>query len=585
MTEQQTLPALLLESCRHWGSKPALWHRVKREFQPVTYDELLRRVHGTAAGLATCGVKAGTKVAVMSENCLEWALVDWAALSMGAVVVPLYPTLMPAQIAYILKDSGATVAFAGDLKLAKRMEEAVQEEGLETLVIVMGGNPDGHLSLNRILEDGKSTAFSMDTWREGCRLVRPDDLATIIYTSGTTGEPKGAMLTHRALTFVCYAVTAALPIDQNDRFLSFLPLSHVYERTAGHFLPISCGAEIYYAQSLRTLMQDIISARPTVMLTVPRFLDSVRNKITSAAEDSPGFKKRLFHALLKRGRDRLKNDFRPVGMFGGLLDRLVGRRVRERFGGELRFFASGGAALPPDLAEFYGAFGILILQGYGLTETSAVVSINHPARSRYDSVGEVVRGVEVRIADDGEILTRGPAIMTGYHSKPEETKEALDEEGWFHTGDIGRMEGKRLWITDRKKDIIVLANGKNVAPAGVEACLKSSHYIEEALVIGDGMEYIAALIVPMFESLKRFCQEQGLDASHQGEMIEYPEVKELFRQEVHKANATIPDYERVKRHCLVPERWTQQTGELTPTLKVKRAVIHGKYAGLIASLQ
>lgn len=579
-----TLPEVLLTNCREFSHKTAVAYKIKGTYHTLSYEEFLRKIHETAAGLSTCGIKPGSRIAIMSENCLEWALLDWAALTMGATVVPIYPTLLPAQIAYILKDSGAEVAFAGDLKIAKKIEEAIKQAHLQTLTVIMHGNPNGNLSLARIIEDGKDTPYSLETWKEGCYLVRPDDIATIVYTSGTTGEPKGAMLQHKALTFVCRAIQTNLPINHTDRFVSFLPLSHIYERVAGHFLPISCGAEIFYAESLRTLPQDIILAQPTILLTVPRFLDSVRAKILTLAEESPSWKRKIFHWVLAEGKRRLHNDLKPVGLKGRLLDRLTGKKIRARFGERLRFMVSGGAPLPQDLVEFYASFGIMILQGYGLTETSAVVSVNHPARNRPDSVGEILPGLQVKLAEDGEILVKGPSIMLGYHNKPEATREAIDEEGFFHTGDVGKMEGERLWITDRKKDIIVLANGKNVAPAAVEAALKSSPFIEEAMAIGDKMEYVAALIVPNFDTLRHHCESKRFGWGHPSEMIEHPFVQDLFKEEINKANAHLADFERVKDFRLLPERWTLETGELTPTMKVKRKFVMEKYAPIVESL-
>jgi len=543
------------------------------------------RVYEFARGLVECDVKAGDAVAIMAENSVEWAMLDWAIMSLGAVTVPIYPTLLTDQIAYILRDSCAKMAIAGDKKLAEKLEKAANENRQPIFIVVVGDSGAGYYNLERLVKEGAKSKLTMQEWITRCMEIKPEDVATIIYTSGTTGEPKGAVLPHRAFTFLCESIRKNLPIDHRDRFLSFLPISHVYERMAGHFLPVSCGAEIAYAEALRTVAQDMILAKPTIVLTVPRFLDAVRHRILTAVEEGTKIKRWLFRKMLSNGRRRLANQLRPVGLFGSILDKLVASKVRERFGGRLRFMVSGGAALPPDLAEFYGAFGILVLQGYGLTETAPVISVNHPDRNRHDSVGEILEGLEVRIAEDGEILVRGPSVMLRYHNKPKETAEAIDEEGWFHTGDLGRMEGRRLWITGRKKDIIVMANGKNVSPERIENLLRSSPYIDEVMVIGDDMDYIAALIVPNFELLKHMCEGTGLGCAHWTEVVEYPQVLELYRGEVDKVNAQLPDYERVKRFRLIPERWSPETGELTPSLKVRRKVVREKYPNLIRELQ
>ncbi|MBL1149225.1 MAG: long-chain fatty acid--CoA ligase [Armatimonadetes bacterium] len=580
----KTLPEMLLTSCEKYAAKPAMLRRSGSGFEPITYAALEKMVHEYAAGLSANEVRAGDRVAIYSENSVEWAVLDWAVLSLGAITVPIYPTLLAEHVAYILRDSGAKMIFAGETKLAQRALEAVGDLSGSVVVVSMEQTVPGTYSLRAMVDDGKATPLSLETWKEGCLLVQPSDVATIIYTSGTTGEPKGVVLDHRAFVFQCDAIVKNLPVDSRDRFLSYLPLSHVYERTAGHFLPISCGAEIAYAGSLRTLAQDIITAKPTILLAVPRFLDSVRNKILAAVEQKGGLGKRLFAMTLSRAKARIANKLRPVGLFGGLLDSLVSSKVREKFGSRLRFCVSGGAALPAELAEFFGAFGILVLQGYGLTETAPVISVNHPDRNRYDSVGEILPGVEVRIADDGEILMRGPSRMIEYYNRPEDTAAAIDQEGWFHTGDIGRMEGNRLWITDRKKDIIVMANGKNVSPAAIENALKMSAYVEEAMALGDDQDYIAALIVPNFEVLKIVCQERGLGALEPHEMVEHPAFRDLFRQEIESINRRLPSHERVKKWALMADRWTQETGELTPTMKVKRKAVREKYAAIVDDL-
>ena len=583
MANHHTLPSMLRESCRRFASKPAHLVRVKSKFEPITYGELLDKVVEVAGGLVALGVKKGDVIAIFAESSSEWSIADWAITSLGAISVPIFPTLMPDTIGYILKDSDSKIVFVGDTKLLKKFEAAVLETNLQVLPIVMEG--EASYTWAKLLEDGKAQEFNADKWNAIADTVEPDDVAAIIYTSGTTGEPKGAVLTHQAFAYQCAMVRKNLPVDEKDRFLSFLPMSHVYERMGGHYFPISAGCEVAFAESLKSLANDILVSKPTVITVVPRFLENVRTKILAAMEDAPGLRKRLFSMALAQGKKRLQNDGKPVGLLGGLLDKLVGSKIREKFGGRVRFMVSGGAALPQDIAEFYGAFGIKLLQGYGLTETAPVISLNHPDRNRPDSVGEILEGLEVKIATDGEIIMKGPTRLLRYHNKPEETAASIDEDGYFHTGDIGKLQGNRLWITDRKKDILVLSNGKNVAPAAIESRLKSSPYIEEAMVIGDGMDHIAALIVPCFDTLNHVAQQHGINTSPHHEMIAHPEIIAVIKKEIEAANKQIADFEKVKDYRLLSEPWTVDTGEITPSLKVKRPVIREKFADIIAELK
>lgn len=583
MSNPHTLPTMLRESCRRFASKPAHLVRVKSKFEPISYAELQDRVVEVATGLVALGAGKDTTVAIFAESSSNWSIADWAITSIGAISVPIFPTLMPETIRYILQDSGSTIAFVGDAKLLKKFEEAVLDTTLQVLPIVMEG--DATYTWAKLLEDGRAKPLGPDGWQEICDSVSPKDVAAIIYTSGTTGEPKGAVLTHEAFAYQCTMVRKNLPVDEKDRFLSFLPMSHVYERMGGHYFPISAGCEVAFAESLKSLSNDIILAKPTVMTVVPRFLENVRTKILATMADAPGLRSRLFNMALAQGKRRLANNGKPSGLLGGLLDKLVGSKIRQKFGGRLRFMVSGGAALPQDVAEFYAAFGIKLLQGYGLTETAPVISLNHPDRNKPDSVGEVLEGLDVKIASDGEIIMNGPTRLLRYHNKPEETAAAIDEDGYFHTGDIGKLVGDRIWITDRKKDILVMSNGKNVAPAAVEARLKASPYIEEAMVIGDGMDHIAALIVPCFDILNHFAQQQGISTSHHHEVLAHPEVAAMLKKEIEAANKQLADFEKVKDYRLLPAAWTVDTGELTPSLKVKRPVIREKFAEIIAELK
>ncbi|MDQ2985983.1 MAG: long-chain fatty acid--CoA ligase [Armatimonadota bacterium] len=583
MPDNYTLPSMLQASCRQFAGKPAHFTKVGGKFQPVTYTDLRLRVVEIAFGLKSLGVENGATVAIFAESSSKWSIADWAITSIGAVSVPIFPTLTPETVRYILRDSGCKAVFVGDAKLLKKLEEAVFDSELQVLPIIMEG--EATYTWQKLIDDGMQAGTSLDDWIAFTKSVQPTDVAAIIYTSGTTGEPKGAVLTHEAFAYQCAMVRKNLPVDDTDRFLSFLPMSHVYERMGGHYFPISAGCEVAFADSLKSLSADIIATKPTVMTVVPRFLENVRTKVLAAMEEAPALRKRLFQIALAQGAKRISNNGKPVGIIGRLLDKLVGSKIRDKFGGRLRFMVSGGAALPQDVAVFYAAFGIKLLQGYGLTETAPVISLNHPDRNKPDSVGEILEGLDVKIASDGEIIMNGPTRLLRYHNKPEETAEAIDSDGYFHTGDIGTLKGNRLWITDRKKDILVMSNGKNVAPAAIEGRLKASPYIEEAMVIGDGMDHIAALIVPCFETLNHFAHQHGIITSHHHEVASHPEVTALIKKEIEAANKGLADFEKVKGHKILSAPWTIDTGELTPSLKVKRPVIREKYTNEIDELR
>lgn len=584
-----TLPKAFLRSVGEHADKPALLAKRDKQFRPIFYRELGQRVYQLARGLHAFGVAPGDRVAILSENCPEWAITDWASLCLGSITVPIYPTLTPAQVQEILLDAEPKVLVASDKRQLKKAQEAVADTSLQLTLITFQPSENGKaLTLEQVMQT--PSELSEEAFRQVAMRVQPDDLATLIYTSGTTGEPKGAMLTHANFISNIQASLEVLEIQKNDLFLSFLPLSHVFERMAGHFLPIYAGLTIAYAESLFTLAADMGEVKPTVMLGVPRFYASVQDRILSSIREQTPLKQKLFYRALEVGKiySRCWREGRVCPLWVRLqhqvLDKLVGAKIRARIGGRLRFFVSGGAALPKETAEFFHAFGILILEGYGLTETSPVLTVNPLQAPRFGSVGKPIPGVEIKIAEDGEILARGPNIMKGYYCKPEATREAIDPDGWFHTGDIGYMdEHGYLYITDRKKDIIVLANGKNVAPQRLENLLRASPFIQEAVVFGDKMSAPVALIIPDMERLKQFAQQNGLDASDIPSLLEHELVQKRIRREIEQVNRELADYERIKGFRLIATQF-QIGDELTPTLKVKRRVVAQKYAALIAEM-
>lgn len=538
-------------------------------YQPVSYRELGSRVRGYCSAILSAGLTKGDRLAVQAENCPEWAILDWACQCLGVVLVPIYPSLTPEQSQYIVGNSGSKLVVAGSSELASKTQHSASPPSM-----ILKGHPDS------ISAAAEMDSMPEDEWIRSIASINPNDLATIIYTSGTTGNPKGVMLEHRSPVFLNDRVTKTLPVDSQDTFFSFLPLSHVFERYAGHWLPISCGATIAYARGISTLAQDIAAAKPTVVLCVPRFLEAMQDRITDSGQKGSAVKRGIFNLAVSQGRSWAKGGIAPLRP---LLDKLVGAKVRERMGGRLRFFVSGGAALAPHTYEFYRGLGLLILQGYGLTETCAATCLNPPGENRYQTVGMPIDGVEVRIAEDGEILVRGPSVMRGYYDLPEDTKSAIDSEGWFHTGDIGSFDGSHVRITDRKKDLLILANGKNVAPQPIENKLKESRYISEAILFGDGNEYVYGLIIPNFDHL-RADLKLG-ESSTTEEIASREDVVELLKGEINGVNRGLADYERVKKHAILTAALTVDSGELTPSMKVRRRVVREKHAAILTQME
>ncbi|MDR3690376.1 MAG: long-chain fatty acid--CoA ligase [Fimbriimonas sp.] len=564
--EAKSLGDMLRRTANRLPDKVAMLAPDKAGFREIRYGDLIETVRRYAGVIRSMGVDRGDKLVILSENCVEWAFTDWACQTLGITVVPIYPTLPADQVAYVVNDCDAKLVVAGGVE---QLSKVARLEGVHSVLLKGDDSLDSRSSTS-------SAGLDPAAWNAEIDATGLEDIATIIYTSGTTGIPKGAMLAHRTFIHVCECAHQQLPLYETDLFLTFLPMSHVYERVAGQCLPICMGATIAYAKSLASLAGDIVKTRPTVLLCVPRFLDSFREKVMDGVEKMPPIRRKLFEIALSQGTTKAKGGFAPLA---GLLDRIVMYKLRERLGGRMRYFVSGGAALPQNVAEFYMGAGLTVLQGYGLTETCGGTCVNHPDRNQYWTVGESL-GMDIKIADDGEILVKGPALMTGYYHLPEETAQAIDAEGWFHTGDIGEFEGENLKITDRKKDLIVLGNGKNVPPQPIETKLTASHFISEAVVLGDGMEYCIALIVPNFEAVR-----STLGLGENAVLSKDDAARSLIKKEIDRTNKTLANFEIVKKHAILDVPFTIDGGELTPTLKVKRKVVKEKYSALIAEMK
>lgn len=540
-------------------------YHVKKGFEQTTFAEFFELVFKYARALNSLGLKRGDHVVILGESCIEWALTDWACQTLGIVTIPIYPTLPSDQALHIYRDSDSVRAFVIDPRLGDKLPDV-------PVTYVRGHD-------QALLTKEPSSKLQREEWLNIMSAIHLDDLSTIIYTSGTTGVPKGATLVHRSFVDLVTGIGKTIPITHEDVFLSFLPLSHVYERFAGHVLPVAVGAKVVYTQSAATIASDLTSEGITIFPCVPRLLEAFRNRILDNALKASHIQQRLFKLALEQGTARYQG--KPAPMFW-LTDRLVGEKIRSKIGPTMRFFVSGGAGLPPHVSEFFMAFRVNILQGYGLTETCAASSLNHPDRNRPWTSGEPLHGVEMKIAPDGEILIRGTSVMKGYYKQPEATAEVIDQEGWFHTGDIGQFDGASIMITDRKKDILVLGNGKNVAPQRVEGVIKQSEWVGEAVVYGDGMEYCCALILPNVDRLRI---QFGSRADDLEELLKDPEVVELYKKQMDLANNILADFERVKRFVVLPKQFTVEGGELTPSMKVRRKVVKAMYDTELKSMQ
>ena len=595
MMEKTTINERLQNSINQHGSKAALSSKVDGAYQDISYDELGVRVKHLCLGLIELGVQKGDRVALLSENRPEWAITDLAILAAGGVNVPMFSTLTPPQVEHIVRDSGAKIICVSSEKQLQKVEAfRANVDDLQQVIIfdaTDSENSDGVLTFSQVCDLGEKAEDGDLVYQKSRDAVTPDDLATIIYTSGTTGQPKGAMLTHNNFMSNVQACFEIVGFASEDVFLSFLPLAHVFERMGGHYLPLGCGATVAYAESPFTVAQNMKEVRPTIMMSVPRLYEMMHEKIIRAVQEGSSLKQKIFYWSVGVGEkvsQAIQQQKKPSAILGlkyGLANKLVFNKLQGATGGRLRFFVSGGAPLAKSIAEFFHAAGILIFEGYGLTETSPVISVNHPDQWRFGTVGTKIEGIEVKIAEDGEILSRGPHIMQGYFNKPEETAEAIDADGWFHTGDIGEMDADGfLSITDRKKNIIVLSNGKNIAPQPIENLLKQSPYINQVMLIGDQRKSVSALIVPSFDALKEYAEEIQLETQEVAELIETKEIRQLVRKEIERLSTDLADFERVKMFTLLDREFTQEADEMTPTLKLKRKIILERYGDKIEKM-
>lgn len=578
---------------RHGANPVALRHKRDGAWVGITHRTLLERVHRVHAALRDMGLAPGDRMAILSENRPEWAIADYACITARLADVPVYPTLPAHQIQYILQDSGARGVFVSNAEqLAKVQEIRASLPALEH-VILFDDAPGAHggTTLAALEARGEAARTRYADWEMEARRVVADDLATLIYTSGTTGDPKGVMLTHGNITSNVVAALQILTITDQDECLSFLPLSHIFERMVGHYTMFHAGTVINYATSIDAVGQEMIEVRPTIMASVPRLYEKIYGRVVESAMNGGAVKRAIFtwakgiaaqHLVY-----RLAKRPAPAGLAlrYAIADRLVFSKLRARTGGRLRMFVSGGAPLNPEICRFFISAGLPILEGYGLTETSPVISVNTFEILKPGTVGPPIPGVEVKIAPDGEILTRGPHVMRGYYHKPEATAEVIDADGWFHTGDVGELdEDGCLRITDRKKDLIVTAGGKNIAPQPIEAMLKTNKYFTNAVMLGDKRKFPIMLLVPNVETVNGWLRHKNLPALDQQAMAADPAVQEKLDREARKSFRDLAHFETPKKFLILPHDFSIERGELTPKMSVRRKVVEEHYREEIEAL-
>ena len=591
--EAQTLNQLFAAACARHNKDDAILHKVGGEWKKLSSAAWLGAARDAAVGLSVRGVRKGDRVVLLSENRLEWFTIEAGLQILGAVTVPIYPTLTAQQAAYIIRDSGARVVIASSAeqqaKIAEVRDSLTDVEMVFTLDAPVAGS--GAQSWSVVADVGKSSrAVDSGAAERLAAKVSGDDTATIIYTSGTTGNPKGVMLSQQNLLHNTLASHEALTLSAEDRAISVLPYSHVFARMVAHYLYPHAGVTIAIAESMDTLVQNIGEVHPTVMACVPRFYEKMRDRVLESAAAGSALKQKIFNWAFsvgyEVGRHRQEGTTPPVGLKlkSAVATKLVFSKLHARMGGRMQLFVSGGAALPRDVAEFFLAAGWVVVEGYGLTETSPVITVNRRDRFRFGSVGVPIRGVDVKIAADGEILCRGHNVMKGYFGNAAATSEAI-VDGWFHTGDVGAFdEDGFLRITDRKKDLLVTAGGKNVAPQPIEGTLKSSVYIAELVMVGDGKPYLSALVAPDFEQLGRWCEAEGIPADSPEAMARDERVQAHLMSEIGRLSEGLASFEQVKKIAVVTAAFSIESGELTPTMKVKRRVVAERYADLIEAL-
>ena len=583
-----TINDLFLRVSAASNPRAILWQDEFGHWLPITSDQIYQRVRALGAALLARGVRKGDRVVLVSENRWEWAVSDFAILGIGAVNVPIYPTLTGEQMAVLIADAGARLAIVSTRQQFDKLAAVRANTSLECVIMMDPiDGAEGATAMSELLAGADAEGSRRDATFDALILnVEPKDLATLIYTSGTTGEPKGVMLTHGNIASNQNFAAVEYAFDSADACISFLPLSHITARALDYVM-YGNGAQVIYCSQFDKLPQAMREVRPTVFVGVPRVYEKIRQAVEQKSSAS-AVKQRILSWALRTGTrfsEQVYTGRQPSSIFWKLAGKLVYVKVREAFGGRVRFFVSGGAPLGIDTAKWFASVGIAVWEGYGLTETSPVIALNSPVTQRMGSVGKPVPNVELKFAEDGELLARGPFIFSGYWQKPEANSECFDADGWFRTGDIGHLDADGfLYITDRKKELLKTSGGKLVAPQPIENKLKNSRMVGQAALVGDKHKFVSALISPNFAALEEWAASRGIVANDRSALVGDDRVIALYAEVVRETNSGLASFETIKRFKVVAEEWTQETGELTPSMKLKRRVLSARYAAVIAAL-
>jgi len=586
------LAFMIRESVRAHGAKTAMRHKVGGAWHSISYAEMGEKIRAVAKALLESGIQEGDMVGIFAQNAPEWAIADLGILSAKAVSVPIYATNTAKQAAYIASDAALRLVFVGgQAQYDKVMSFKASTPQLQRVIAFDEATKlsgDGSLSFDDFIRMGAASPRAAEVEKR-LESATSEDVATIIYTSGTTGDPKGAVLTHANFFHQFRAVDERFEVGARDRSICFLPLSHTYERLWSYYV-FRCGAENNYLADPKDVVACMPEVRPTAMVSVPRLYEKICAAVLERAGKASAARRALFRWAMGVGREyqTRRKEKRPVGPLFALqhrvADALVLSKIRDLVGGEKNFFSCGGAPLSKDVEEFFLAAGLLICQGYGLTETSPMLTCNAPGSFKFGTVGRPILGCEIRIAESGEILARGANVMKGYFRKPAETAAAF-EDGWFKTGDVGEIDGEGfLRITDRIKDLIITSQGKNIAPQHVEAMFGSDPYVEHVAILGDRRNYVSALVVPSFPALEQHARENGIPFASRQELVTRPEIVVFYEGRIRGVNESLASYEQIKRFTLLPGEFTQDGGELTPTLKIKRRFVEQKYRAVIDAM-